>query len=43
MSSEFTEQVQQELTRIAELSTEEQMVAYRALHELLEAALNESN
>jgi hypothetical protein len=43
MSSEFSEEVQQELARIAELGTDEQVAAYRALHELLEATLNESN
>ena len=32
-----------EADRIAELGTEEQVAAYRALHELLEATLNESN
>jgi hypothetical protein len=43
MANEFSEEIQRELLRIAQLPTEEQVAAYRALHDLLEKALNESN
>ncbi len=43
MANEFSEEIQRELARIAQLPTEEQVAAYRALHDLLEKALNESN
>jgi hypothetical protein len=43
MSNEFSEEIQRELVRIADLPIEEQVLAYRALHDILEKALNESN
>lgn len=43
MSNDFAQQVADELARIESLPLEEQVAAYRALHELLERALNESN
>jgi hypothetical protein len=43
MSEDFSQQIADELKRIEQLAPEEQVAAYRALHELLEQTLNESN